>query len=159
MKLNKVIADTLDMDIPEDGETKLPSTVSVEPHEIMILENPNLPDMQDIDHRLLEGEKELDLVIKKTLAVADDMYEDAPNIDPRNRNRFMEIAAQFYGQSLDAIKHKTDLQLKKKQTRLKEAGFEGVKDSAAGGNVNNFVFSGDREDFLAAIESMTTDNK
>lgn len=148
-RLNKKICETLDLEIPvEDAECSDVLIVDVEPHEVQLLsvDNPDLPGMDDINHRLLEGEKELDEVINMTLSNAKVIYEELPDIEPKFRSRNQEAWNVTMGLALDAIKHKTDLQNRKKEVRMKEADFKksGSGTGKNGEPTNNFFF-GDRE--------------
>lgn len=145
MRFNKNIANALDMDIPEqdDVSDSAPSVI-VEPHEIIRVDNTNLPDMSDIEYRLVEGEKQLDEFIGKGMGMFQELYDGSTEISPDKRNRHLEVSAMFMSTTLDAIKHKTDLQLKKKKQRMAE------KDFGAGDNQQtiNANFFGSREEIM-----------
>lgn len=152
-RLNPNIAKALDMELPEEPpvEDSAPLVV-VEPHEIITLENPNLPDMSDIETKTLEGEKQLELLIERGMGMFSELYEELPEIDPKYRNRHLEITALIMGNTLDAIKHKTEYQIKRKKARLEEAGFGGAKESG-GTQINHFY--GSREEVMTMIENAT----
>lgn len=151
IKLNKKIAESLDMELPPEEEIKtLP--VRVEPHELPVaIINPDLPSMVDIDVRLLEGEKQLEELIQRATDMLMDQYEKVTEIDPQFRNRHMEIASMFMSTIVDAVKHKTDLQLKKKEQRMKEAKFstEGIE---SGPRTINATFIGTREELRKMLD-------
>ena len=81
-----------------------------------------------------------------------ELYEELPEIDPKYRNRHLEITALIMGNTLEAIKHKTEYQIKRKKARLEEAGFGGAK-TDGGTQVNNFY--GSREEVLDMIAKAT----
>lgn len=150
-RLNPNIAKALDMDLPEEPpvEDSAP-VISVEPHELITLDNPDLPDMADIETKALEGEKQLEVLIEKGTGMFCELYDELPEIDPKYRNRHLEITALIMGNTLDAIKHKTEFQLKRKKQRMEEAKF-GAGDGGSGSTqINNFY--GSREDILKMIE-------
>jgi len=148
-RLNKNIAEALDMEIPEEGliEDRAP-LVTVEPHEIISVDNPDLPDLSDIEYRLVEGEKQLDDFIGKSMGMFQELYEELPEVQPDKRNRHMEVTSMIMGTTLDAIKHKTDLQLKKKKQRMEEKSFNGGSGRPQTINAN---FFGSREDIMKML--------
>lgn len=123
--------------------------VVVEPHELITLDNPDLPDMSDIETKNLEGEKQLEILIQHGQGMFAELYEELPEIDPKYRNRHLEITALIMGNTLDAIKTKMEHQLKRKKQRMEEANF-GVSTKGSGTQVNNFY--GSREEVLEMIE-------
>lgn len=151
IKLNKKIAEALDMELPPEEEIKI-VPVRVEPHELPVpIGNPNLPSMIDIDVRLLEGEKQLEELIQRATIMLMDQYEQVIEIDPQYRNRHMEIASMFMSTIVDAVKHKTDLQLKKKEQRMKEAKFS-TEGSDTGPKTFNATFVGTREELRQMLK-------
>lgn len=157
-KVNNNFADIMDMEPVEQEET-MPD-ITVDAHEIVVVENPDLPDMTDIDGKMVEGEKQLEVLIDKGIKMTRELYDELPKIEPKYRNRHMEITSMVMGTALDAIKHKTELQLKKKEQRLKEKSYAGkpaVKTSDAGSVTNNNYF-GNREELMRFIKN-TKDSK
>lgn len=151
VKLNKKIAEALEMELPPEEEIKtLP--VRVEPTELPVpLNNPDLPSMVDIDVRLLEGEKQLEELIQKASAMLMDQYEQVSEIEPQYRNRHMEIASMFMSTIVDAVKHKNELQMKKKEQRMKEAKFS-TETVESGPKTINAAFFGTREDLRKMLK-------
>lgn len=152
--INPKIAEALDMEVPEEEETNT-ALVVVEPHEVVTVDNPELPDMRDIDIRQLEGEKQLEDVIRSLLGYVEELREDYKTIDPKFRNRHIENTNTALSIVIDALKHKTDFQLKKKDMRMKEKGF---KPNKAGGDTTNNLFVGDRETLLKMIRGSGSDD-
>lgn len=150
MSINKTIAESLGMEIPEEEEVDH-SLVEIAPHEVPEpVENPNLPNLADEDRRMLEGEKQLENLIRLGMNTFTDLDDKRSDIDPKYLSRHIETSAQVFSLTLDAVKHKTDLQLKKKKQKLSEAGFEG--NTGKSGNTNNF-FVGSREDLRKMINA------
>ena len=114
------------------------------------LDNPDLPDMSDIETKTLEGEKQLEMLIEKGMGMFAELYDELPEIDPKYRNRHLEITALIMGNTLDAIKHKTEYQVKRKKQRMEEAGF-GKKDGDT--KIGTANFYGSREELFKMIES------
>jgi hypothetical protein len=81
-----------------------------------------------------------------------ELYKELAAIDPKYRNRHLEVTALIMGNTLDAIKHKTDLQLKRKKQRMEEAGF-GKKDE--GTKIGTANFFGSREELMKVINGAT----
>jgi hypothetical protein len=79
-----------------------------------------------------------------------DLDDKRVEVDPKYLSRHIETTAQIFGLTLDAVKHKTNLQLKKKKQKLDEAGFEG--NIGKTGDTNNF-FVGSREDLRKLISA------
>ena len=151
VKLNKKIAEALDMELPpEEAINTLP--VRIEPTELPVpINNSDLPSMIDIEVRLLEGEKQLEELIQKASAMLMDQYEMVTEIEPQYRNRHMEIASMFMSTIVDAVKHKNELQIKKKEQRMKEAKFSTETADSGPRTVNN-TFFGTREDLRKMLE-------
>lgn len=152
-RLNPNIAAALDMELPEEApvEESAPM-VSVDPHEIVTVQNEDLPDMSDIETKIIQGEKQLEQVISKGMGMFTELYGELKGIDPKYRNRHLETTALIMGHTLDAIKHKTGHQLKRKEQRMKEAEF-GVKESTT--KIGTANFFGTREDLLKMMSEAT----
>ena len=152
---NKKIAESLGIDIPPTETDPMLVPVVVEPHEIVSVENTNLPPMADIDSRLLEGEKQLELIIQSSLDQVVETKEQIAQLEPKYRGRFVDAANATLTIALEAVKTKIATQMDKKDMRMKEAEFKGGggQKTAGGGNTtNNIIFSGSRDDFLKAIQ-------
>lgn len=149
-KINPNFADILDMDMPE-GEPTDDLPIAVDAHEIQIVENPDLPDMTDIDSRLLEGEKQLEIVISAGINMTREMYEELAKVEPKYRNRHMEVTSLVMSNTLDAIKHKTETQLKKKEMRMKEKAYTGKEKNLGAGRGASDGFFGSREELMKLI--------
>ena len=148
-RLNPNIASALDMDMPDQDpiEDSAPM-VTVEPHEIITLDNPDLPDMSDIETKTLEGEKQLEMLIEKGMGMFTELYDELPAIDPKYRSRHLEITALIMGNTLDAIKHKTKFQIDRTKQRMDQASF-GISDK--GTTIQNANFYGSREEVMKII--------
>ena len=155
MKLNPKIAEALDMDVPEEKEVKK-DMVTVEPHEITLVENDQLPDMTDTETRLLEAEKQLELIINAGLSTYNDLDETRTTVEPKFLSRHIETSGIILGHTLDAIKHKTELQLKKMDMRMKQKGFGVQKRESGPQNQTNF-FVGSREDLRKIMQGEVED--
>ncbi len=159
-KVNNNFADIMDMEPLDQGEDTMPQ-ITVDAHEITVVENPDLPDMTDIDTKMCEGEKQLEVLIDKGICMTRELYDELPKIEPKYRNRHMEITSMVMGTALDAIKHKTELQLKKKEQRLKEKSYGGKETAKTpgGGSVTNNNFFGNREELMKFIKDSKKDTK
>ena len=153
MKLNPKIAEALEMDLPPEKEESQRSLITVDPHEITLVENEDLPDMTDAETRLLEAEKQLEVVINAGLGTYRDLDETRPSVEPKFLSRHIETSGLILGHALDAIKHKTDLQIRKMDMRMKQKGFGGKKDKGAAPTSQTNFFVGSREDLLDMISS------
>ena len=161
MKLNPKIAEALDMEVPEvktEGNEK--RLVKVEPHEINIVDNPELPDMTDAELRLAEAEKQLEMVINYSLETYRDLDETRPTVEPKFLSRHIETSSLILGHGLDAIRHKTELQLKKMDQRMKQKKFGTEKKKPDGPQNQTNFFVGSREDLrkIMAGESEKEDD-
>lgn len=153
-RLNPNIAKALDMDLPEeDAIEESAPVVVVEPHEIVTVANDDLPDMTDLEVKVIQGEKQLEQIITKGMGMFTELYEELPGIDPKYRNRHLETTALVMGHTLDAIKHKTGHQMKRKKQRMEEAEF-GVEDTST--KIGTANFYGSREDLMKMINNPTT---
>lgn len=153
-RLNPNIAKALDMDLPEeDAIEESAPVVVVEPHEIVVVANDDLPDMTDLEVKTIQGEKQLEQIITKGMGMFTELYDELPGIDPKYRNRHLETTALVMGHTLDAIKHKTGHQLKRKKQRMEEAEF-GKADSKT--NIGTANFYGSREDLLKMMDEAHT---
>jgi len=149
-KINKHIAEALEMDVPEEIREDAKMLITIDPHELVALANEDLPDMVDIEHRLLEGEKQLEMVITKTMSIIDDMQDSIIDDEPKYRNRKLEILSLFVGNLSDLVKFKVEAQLKKKKSRMEEAKFAGKGGKAGGGQVHNHYY--DRNEILSMMK-------
>lgn len=148
--INRKIADFLDMEVPEKEEEALPSVI-VRPEQIVKVDNEALPDMLDIDKRTIEGEAQLEKIIKNGLTKMDELEAKFHELEPKYLNRFLEETNVNSQITLQAIQTKLDFQLKKKKQRMEEANFQKKGQKGEGGNtINNFF--GSREDIIRAIE-------
>jgi hypothetical protein len=145
--VNNNIAKALEMEVIHEEIDPLSdvSLVQVHSHEIIGLENPDLPPMEDIDRKTIEGEKQLEIMISKGLNMIGNMFDEIDEIDPKYRNRHLEIMSILYGSTLEAVKTKLNFQLSNRKQRLTEAGF--IKQGKPNGNTTNNFF-GTREDIL-----------
>lgn len=154
MNINKKMAGILGMDIPdEDVETQ--EVTVVEPHELVDIENADLPPMYDIDRKLLQGDKQLEEVITYALGYQKSLFAEVDTVDPKYRSRYIEVANGTMSLALDAIKTKFKTQETRKKQRLEEAGF--VKPNGGGSGdpndtTNNFFF-GSREELITAMKA------
>lgn len=159
MSIATNIAKALDMELPSDVKnysSEVRDLTRVAPHEIISLDNPDLPDMTDIDIRLAEGEKQLEEIIVHGLAMMNEMFEKAEDVEPSKKARYLEVAQMMMAQTLSATIHKTKLQLEKKKMRMVEAGWAPAgKDP--GGNTTNNVFVGSREDMIKMLRQQKLD--
>lgn len=149
-RLNPNIAKALDMELPDEApvEESAPLVV-VEPHEIITVDNPDLPDMTDLEVKNQEGEKQLEEIINKGHGMFSELYDELPEIEPKYRNRHLEITALIMGNTLDAVKTKLDHQNKRRKQRVDEAGFG--KSEQGGPRIGTANFFGSREDIMKMI--------
>ena len=153
-RLNPNIAKALDMDMPDEQPVEESAPlVTVEPHELVIPENEELPDLTDIEVKTLEGEKQLEQIITRGMGMFTELYDEIAGVDPKYRNRHLEVTALIMGNTLDAVKTKMDYQLKRKKQRLEEASFGKPESSTKIGTAN---FYGSREELLDLLENAKT---
>ncbi len=155
MTFNQKIAESLGIALPPEEPNPLKLPVVVEPSEIVRVDNATLPDMSDIDKRMLEGEKQLETIITVSLDAVAEAQETIPAIEPKYRGRFVEAANVSMQIALDAVKTKISTQLDKKEMRMKEAEFEGKKakggSGPTGNTTNNIIFTGSQPEMLDYI--------
>jgi len=149
--INTNIAKALDMDVPTEEPLDSPLIV-IEPHELPPeIDNESMPNIKDIDHSMVEGEKQLEYLISFGMGNIKKLMDELEGVDPKMKNRYLEMINIMMSNTLDAVKHKTDYQLKKIESRMKQKGF--VADKGKSANItNNNVFVGNREEFLKMIE-------
>lgn len=149
-RLNPNIAKALDMELPDEApiEDSAPLVV-VEPHEIITIDNPDLPDMTDLEVKNLQGEKQLEQLISKGMGMFTELYDELPSIDVKYRNRHLEVSALVMGHTLDAVKTKIDHNLKRKKQRMEEAGFG--KKEEGDTNIGTANFFGSREEIMKVL--------
>jgi len=152
MSINKKIAESLDMEVPKEDKVD-GALVEVAPHELApTIDNVDLPDMTDINRSQIEAEKQLEKVISMSLTSAEEIEDVRSDVEPKYAARYIETGNERMRVALDAIKTKIDTQHKKKELRLKEAGFTG-KPSI--GTQNNTFFVGSREDLRKLMADNT----
>ncbi len=151
-KINANIAKKLGMIVPDTNDDDITTNlVSVEPHEINSVRNEDLPDMTDQEQALVEGQKQLELLINKGMTMMDEQYAETTNVEPKFRNRHIEMVTIILAATLDAVKHKTDLQVRVKDQRLKEQAFVKTK-GAVGKMTTNYNFFGSREELRKLMD-------
>jgi hypothetical protein len=155
--VNKKIAAILGADIPPDDVVGT-EIVQVEPHEIVGVNNPDLPPLHDIHRKQLQADKQLEEVISAALGYQRTLFETVDSVEPKYRSRYVEVANGTMGIALEAIKTKFKAQELRFKQRLSEAGFKmpaGSSDDAPG-TVNNF-FYGSREELINAMRIINED--
>jgi hypothetical protein len=145
--INTKMAAILGMELPDEPATEI---IEIAPHEIVVIDNPDLPPMRDIDRKQLQGEHELQRVIDFSLGYQETLFNEIGTIEPKYRSRNIEVANATMSIALDAIKTKLKTQDDKKKMRLKEASFVSPDSNNAGDTNNNFFF-GSREDLISSL--------
>lgn len=153
--INKKMADILGMDTPED-ENSGGEIVTVEPHEIVRVDNPDLPQLHDVDRKQLQAEKQLEEVINFSLGYQQNLFDEVSTVEPKYRSRYVEVANGTLGIALDAIKTKLKTQENRRKQRLEEAEFQKPTNQNTGETTNNFFF-GSREELIAAMHDDSGD--
>jgi len=155
--INSKIADALDMTIPE-VEEQSGDMVIVEPHELVKVDNDLLPPMDDIDMSMATAEKQLDVVIQDGMDSLKEQSKETISIEPKYRNRHLEVVSLTRRDVFDAIKQKMEFQLKKRKQRMVEQDYgQGVKTVGTSEKADVF-FSGSREDIMAMYMNKMKDN-
>lgn len=155
-RLNPNIADALDMQPPEDlPEEENTALVTVEPHEIAHVANEDLPEMSDLETSILEAEKQREELIVKGMDMVAELYNELPKIEPKYRNRQLEIIALLMGETRTAVEHKSNHNLKRKEHRMKEAAFG--KNAKGNTKIGTANFYGSREELLKAVDQLEDD--
>jgi hypothetical protein len=155
-RLNPNIADALDMNPPDDSpETENTALVTVEPHEIAHVDNEELPEMADLETSILEAEKQREELIIKGMDMVAELYNELPKIEPKYRNRQLEIIALLMGETRTAVEHKSNHNLKRKEHRMKEAAFG--KNSKGNTKIGTANFYGSREELLKAVDQLESE--
>lgn len=153
--MNNKMAAILGMDeVPEEVTAK--EVTVVEPHEIVKVDNTDLPDMHDIDRKQLQAEKQLEEVIEFSLGYQRQLFDQVENVEPKYRSRYVEVANGTMGLALDAIKTKIKTQENRRKQRLDEAEFQRPNGGGSGDTNNNFFF-GSREDLIEAMKDVEDD--
>ncbi len=127
MNLNTTAISALGIDMPEDAQeqSNLPVPDPIHPSELVIVDNPNLPEMEDIETSLIEGERQLETLIQNGFDMFKALSEERSTIQPNYRNSHLERLIMIFQSTADVVKYKTELQLKKKKARLDDAKFPG----------------------------------
>lgn len=159
--INSIIANSLGMSMPEipEGETvPVSHLVEVLPTEVEArrVNNPDLPDMSDMEKAQIEAEVQLERVIALSMHQASEMAKKTVDMEPRFLARTVEVTNDSLKVALDAIKTKLDNAREVEKARMEKVNFK--REGAPGGapdqqTTNNFFFHGSREELLAALES------
>lgn len=173
MALNKKMIASLGVDLPEEAEevSTLPVPDPIHPGEVVKVDNPELPTMEDIEINLIESERQIDHLIQMGFGMIEDLKADHDSIAPNYRNAHLERLITVFQSTADIVKYKADLQLNKKKARLNEAKFlrpAGKKTEAVEGtsvvqfNFNDIVKSlidaRDKQSF-ESVETVDSENK
>ena len=152
-RLNPNIADALDMEPPEQPpEATDTQLVKVEPHEIIRVANEELPEMADLETSILEAEKQREELITKGMSMVAELYDELPQIDPKYRNRQLDIIALLMGETRTAVEHKSNHNLKRKEHRMKEEAFG--KNNKGNTKIGTANFYGSREELMKAVDQL-----
>lgn len=152
MTINKKIAGILGMDVPEEDDMECREVIPVAPHEIVSVDNPDLPPMHDVDRKQLQAEKQLEEIIEFSLGYQKRMFAEVDSVEPKFRSRYVEVANATLGLALDAVKVKITTQENRRKDRLKEAEFQRPGQRKEASMTNNFFF-GNREELINALEN------
>jgi len=155
--INSKIANALDMDIPEVEESS-GDIVIVEPHELVKVDNDQLPAMDDIDMSMATAEKQLDLVIQDGMDSLNEQSKETINIEPKYRNRHLEVVSLTRRDVFDAIKQKMEFQLKKRKQRMTEQEYGTGHKTTGNSEKAEVFFSGSREDIMAMYMNKQKEN-
>lgn len=154
--MNSKMISSLGVDLPEEAVevSTVPIPEPIDPTSLVVINNPNLPPMEDIETNLVEGERQLESLIQTGLSMIKSMSEENGTLAPNLRNAHTERIVMVFQTTADVIKFKSELQLKKKKSRMDEAKFVGLsrsKDEKDGDPqvVNNNLFI--QKDILHAL--------
>lgn len=158
MALNAKMIAALGVDLPEvaEEESTFPVPAPIDPSDIVLVDNPNLPEMEDIETNMVEGERQLETLIQNGFEMFRQMSEENSSIQPNYRNSHLEKLIMIFQATADVVKYKTELQLKKKKARLDDAKFPGrptgsqTETIAGPGQVTNIFMS--QKDIVKAIQ-------
>ena len=142
------------MAIPEEDQITSQDLVVVSPHEVVQVQNVELPDTYQEEKRLVEAEKQIDEVIGLGMDMLTTGKDDIPGLEPKFRSRHIEVMATIYGNVVGAIKLKEEVSFKKIKLKMEQQNFSSKKTGrtdvdpqpgAPKSITNNVFFSGDRE--------------
>ncbi len=82
--------------------------------------------MEDIDSNMVESERQMEKLIAMGFDMIKDMSEQNGQMAPNFRNAHLERIVMVFQQTASMVQFKSELQLKKKKSRLEEAKFVGL---------------------------------
>lgn len=154
MTINTKIADFLDMDLPKEEILATPVVVLPYEKQQMIVDNNELPDLQDVDFKQLEAEKQLEQIINNAMNDTAVLRQKYDSMEPRFLARTIEVGNDTMKIALDAIKLKLNTQNETRKSRLDLVNYKrDNKPKEINNTTNNIIFSGSREDLLKMFKS------
>jgi hypothetical protein len=106
----------------------------------------------DID-RINEANDAIDVLIKEGLKAVRETISFSDGLEPRSKNRALEVAANLMSETTRAIKHKQDFGLNLIKTKMEVSKHTNNSIDNGGGSVNINNYYGDRETLLRQIKS------
>lgn len=159
-KIHQKVADVLGMQIPdeitegEDGIVPVPET-----NEVALVENAELPDLQQEMQRIEHGQRQTEFLYEHGLTAVQNILLDVPLTPPMYKGRVVETAAELYKAVADLGMHKVEYQIKLVELKLKLAAFTRRKNGDSTPNITGNTIIFNREELIKAFGNYKDDDK
>jgi hypothetical protein len=150
-RIHQKVADILDMDVNEaEAEEDFDDSLVPVPesHEITLVDNPELPALHEEMLRLEHGERQTEFLLEHGLAAVQQSLTELNLMPPMYKPKAVMAAAELFSAVANLSQHKTDVQLKRIELKLKLAAFS--RNKAASNNITGNTFIINREELIKA---------
>jgi hypothetical protein len=162
-KIHKKVADLLGMKVPDEedlSETEDQELIVAMPvgTEVVLVDNPDLPVMDDEMRRLEHTNRQTEFLVELVLPAVEDALSQVGSLPPIYKARAIEVNAKLLEAGTKLLELRANLQLKEIDLKLKMAGFTRTKaDGSKNITGNTIIFN--REDLIKAYEKPSETNE
>ena len=104
---NKQILKSLDVEYHYDSLDEIDSEEDTIDEDDLppVIDNTDLPDMDDLDYKTVEAEKQLEEIISMGLSLSKNSIDVLNEVEPRFKGRHMEVISNIMSTTFNAVKH------------------------------------------------------
>jgi hypothetical protein len=160
-KIHQKVADVLGMQIPDEvvGESEAGMVAVPEANEVTVIENAELPDLQQEMQRIEHGQRQTEFLYEHGLVAVQTILLDVPLTPPMYRGRVVESAAELYKAVAALGMHKVEYQIKLAELKLKLAAYTRRKNGDTTPNITGNTIIFNREELIKAFGNDKDDDK
>lgn len=151
-RIHQKVADILDMEVSEEGEEETEDSDALVPFpettDITLVDNPELPVLHDEMMRLEHGQRQTEFLLEQGLVAVQQSLAELNLMPPMYKPKAVLAAAELFSAVANLSQHKTDVQLKRMELKLKLAAFS--RNKASSNNITGNTFIINREELIKA---------